>query len=133
MQKADSLRTGLGAVLIGMNLVISCSALLPFLLRQLYIPSVIGLRYRHIGDVAMVIILFNLYICPVIGKIGFRFCVPFLTATAIVLPAMLLVPKIPLSVKLLCAVVQLLALALLYHTVSTLHAMYLHYEFKGLY
>jgi hypothetical protein len=99
---------GPGAWLIWLNLVISCSVLIPFLSEgviRFILTS--GIRFGDWWHIAVLIALLPL---AGVAAAGYVLCVPFLLGVCILLAA----PKIPWRVKLPVAVLELGAGALLF-------------------
>lgn len=129
-RNTDSLWEAAGAVLVPLNLIISCCALIPFLLQCSTVPAFASMRF--LGGFALLYGMFTLIALAAIGKAGFIVCIPVLIPACMLLPALFLARKLPWWVKVLLAAVELAAFALMVSTVDKLHMQYLRGGFKGL-
>ena len=131
MRRFGLMYRGPRAWLIWLNLLISCAALVPSFLQCFFWLSYASGKY--IGEVAIVPGMFSALLLAAIGEKGYVVCVPVLLPACLLLPALLLTPRIPWRVKAVTATVELAALLLMCRTVAMLNLQFQHGEFKGLF
>jgi hypothetical protein len=114
MSKFQLAYRGPRAWLIWVNLVISCSILIPFLAEGLIRLILTG--KMTVGDSSHIVVLIALLPLLGVAQAGYVLCAPFLLGACI----LLVTPKIPWRVKLPTVAVELSAGALLFWDVGRL-------------
>lgn len=121
--------SGSGALLVLLNVVISCVALAPLLLEWLGWISALSIKY--FGGVAILMMMAAFMAQAAIGKAGYVVCTPVLLPACALLPLLLLNSGIRWPVKLATVTAELGAIALLLRTVGRFILQYQQGHFRG--